>query len=273
MANPCSCWDFRIGTNKITIENLKEWLDKYCDKWVFQEELSESKYEHYQGRIHLKVKERASTLLKKIPKGGDFKPTSNKNTKNDFYVMKEDTRVRGPWSNTDQPTPYDIQILIDEGLYKWQQQVIDLATEKKNIRIINIIVDRKGGKGKSSLRRYLEWNNLAEGLPLVNDFIEMVQMAYSLPSTCYIIDMPRSLKKDKLAGIFGGIEYIKGGDYFDKRYTMRKRKSDPPNVIVFTNEYPNANYLSIDRWKIWRISSKGTLKEVPTSELPDGEAL
>ena len=273
MANPCSCWDFRIGTNKITIENLKEWLNNYCDKWVFQEELSESGYEHYQGRLHLKVKERASTLLKKVPKGGDFKPTANKNTKNDFYVMKEDTRIGGPWSNNDVEATWDVQLLIDNGLYKWQNQLVDLAKEYRNLRMINVIVDKKGGRGKSSLTDYMMYQGIAEELPLVNDFIEMVQMAYAIPASCYIIDMPRSLKKDKLAGLFGAIEYIKMGKSFDKRYHYKRRKQDPPNILVFTNEYPNANYLSLDRWRIWRISSKGILKQVPTNELPDGEAL
>lgn len=273
MSNPCSCYDFRIGTKKITIEKLKEWLNEECDKWCFQLELSESGYEHFQGRIHLKVKTRLNTLLKKIPKGGDFRVTSEKNTKNNFYVTKPETRIDGPWTDQDIEATWDVQLLIDNGLYKWQNQLIDLATEYHNLRIINIIVDKKGGRGKSSLTDYMMFKGIAEELPLVNDFIEMVQMAYAIPAQCYIIDMPRSLKKDKLAGLFGAIEYIKTGKSFDKRYHYKRRKQNPPNILVFTNEYPNANYLSLDRWRIWRISSKGSLKQVPTNELPDGEAL
>ncbi len=65
--------------------------------------------------------------------------------------------------------------------------------------------------------------------------------------------MPRSMNKDRLYGFYSAIETIKDGYCYDDRYEFKERVFDCPNVWIFTNTYPNINFLSKDRWKIWSI--------------------
>ena len=49
------------------------------------------------------------------------------------------------------------------------------------------------------------------------------QWVYSCPrKRFYVFDMPRGMKKDKLEDFYSGIEVIKNGIAYDKRYTANK---------------------------------------------------
>lgn len=65
--------------------------------------------------------------------------------------------------------------------------------------------------------------------------------------------MPRGMKKDKLADFYSGIEVIKNGVAYDKRYTAQKIRFNRPRVFVFTNTLPEFNLMSKDRWKVWTL--------------------
>jgi len=57
-------WDFTISVDKVdNLEVLKDKLKIHCKKWIFQQEKGISGYEHYQGRVSLKVKARKGAVL------------------------------------------------------------------------------------------------------------------------------------------------------------------------------------------------------------------
>ena len=55
--------------------------------------------------------------------------------------------------------------------------------------------------------------NLSQISELVgNNYKDLMRMICDTPtSKCYLIDIPRSIEKDKLYGMFSAIEEIKGG--------------------------------------------------------------
>lgn len=61
------------------------------------------------------------------------------------------------------------------------------------------------------------------------------------------------MKKKGLYGLYSGIENVKNGMLFDKRYKGVFKYIDEPNIIVFTNTPPKMSYLSRDRWKLWTV--------------------
>ena len=73
------------------------------------------------------------------------------------------------------------------------------------------------------------------------------------PQKCYLIDIPRAMKKDKLASFYSGLEALKNGVMYDKRFHFKKRRIDRPQVIVFTNTLPDWDLMSRDRWQVWRM--------------------
>jgi hypothetical protein len=76
----------------------------------------------------------------------------------------------------------------------------------------------------------------------------------------YIVDMPRGMKKDRLGDFYAGIEVIKNGVAYDKRYTAKKIRFDRPRIIVFTNMMPNLDLMSKDRWALWEIKNNKLIK-------------
>lgn len=278
MDNPIVCYDFtwHIPDNtwtpelkKIHLQSVKGWCEMYCKKWAFQLECgTESNLLHFQGRISLKVKIRFSTLKKNNSKeqwGFHFSPTSKEGMKTDQYVMKEETRVDGPWSDGDIPP----QILPQHQVTEWfpfQKSILEWSTRPMDSRTVNCLFCPDGNIGKSTLVGFMDHQRIAVSIPAMNDFKEMMRLLFNKTEAFYkikreypklfVIDMPRAYKKDKLCGLFSAIEKLKDGYMCDDRYNFRDLWIPSPHVWVFTNDKPNSDYLSKDRWIIWVVQEK-----------------
>ena len=134
------------------------------------------------------------------------------------------------------------------------------------MRIIDLIYDINGNNGKSIFSEYLEYQGIAEEVPPFRLMDDIFQWVASRPiKECYLFDMPRGMKKDKLADFYAGIEVIKNGVAYDKRYNAKKIRFNRPRVFVFTNTLPAFNLMSKDRWKVWTFYNND-LKEMIIDE-------
>lgn len=243
-------------------EKICSTLEEWCKKWVFQEEKGEGGLEHYQGRVHLIKAARLDALISKTKeafKGVHWSITSNNTHQaNSFnYVMKADTRVAGPWSNETYEAPpvltKQLEHFMTLKLYPWQKQVLEIA-KTYDERKITFILDTEGNAGKSVFCEYLEYNRLAYEMPPFKLMEDIMACAMCLsPQTCYIVDMPRAMKKDKLGEFYAGLECLKNGVMYDKRYNFKKRRINRPQVIVFGNVAPTKAFLSADRWNCYSM--------------------
>ena len=245
-------------------------LKEVFKKWVFQEELSDSGYRHYQVRGHLYKKKTASAakvFLQPILEGHVTPTSTTVHENNSFnYCMKADTRVNGPWTDKDpefeDPPPLTRQLrtFIEQigpdkaGLYSWQKELLGLVQKTDDRQIICVVDDGIGNNGKSIFGEYLEYNRIAYEVPPMTDMQDMMQCCMGIPGQkCYLVDMPRAMKKEKLAGFYSGLEALKNGVMYDKRFSFKKRRIDRPQIVVFTNSFPDRRLLSPDRWKIYHM--------------------
>lgn len=262
-------WDFTLSNkNNLDINILKDTLCEVSKHWALQLEKGETGYIHWQGRFSLMKRKRLGALIKlfKLYEQWDevhFSPTANANTKNFNYVMKADTRIDGPWTDKDEEKFETKQLQIFKGykMYPWQKTLENKATDWCP-RKIDMIYDTVGNQGKSIFSEYLEYTGVAEEIPPFRMMDDIFQWVASRPKKqCYIIDMPRALKKDKLADFYAGIEIVKNGVCYDKRYKAVKKRFDRPRIFVFTNTLPNFNFMSPDRWVVWEINQKKILQK------------
>lgn len=267
----CATYDFRWSEDAFETEDALVLLLKgIAKKYVFQLEKGEKKgYLHYQGRMSLIKKIRPNRVLTLFKEG--LKPNWIKPTITDeaaryaasgdaFYQMKEQTRVRPPRTDKDVVTYIPRQIREMGKLRPFQQQIVDDAGNW-NTRTINMVYCPEGNKGKSLLVGYCRAYNIARALPPVNDYKDMMRMVCDMPtSTMYLIDMPRSINKDRLYQFYAGVESLKDGFAYDDRYCYKQKVFDCPNIWIFSNRLPNFEMLSPDRWKIWSINKKYELK-------------
>ena len=71
----------------------------------------------------------------------------------------------------------------------------------------------------------------------------------------YFIDFPRSLSKKNLHEFYSGIESIKNGYCFDKRYHFKEKYFDSPTIYITMNQEPDKSLLSRDRWILWKLEN------------------
>jgi hypothetical protein len=260
-------YNAEIFPNKI--KGVRKWFEGIAKKYVFQIEKGDSGYIHVQGRISLCKKRRKPELLKLFKSTKTklapmyLEPTTNKeHTKVAFYVLKEDTRLEGPFADTDEIKVETKQLQLFKGytLRPYQQSIIDKSSDFC-MRTIDLIYDTTGNCGKSMLSEYMEYLGLAEEIPPFRLMDDIFQWVCTRPiKKSYIVDMPRGMKKDRLGDFYSGIEVIKNGVAYDKRYNAKKIRFDRPRIFVFTNTLPNLDLMSRDRWNVWIVTKDFKLK-------------
>lgn len=249
-------------------------LKEFCKKGNFQKEESPDFYRHWQGRVSLKKRITLSGLIKCTPitlKGIHWSPTSEECQNDINYVNKEWTRIEGPWDINDEPIilTKQLEIFMKYDLYPWQETVKNNCTIYDD-RSINMIYDNEGDIGKSIFCEYLEFNNLAEEIPPFRLMDDIFQWVYSFAGKpAYFIDLPRGMKKDKLGDFYSGIEIIKNGVCYDKRYHGRKKRFTRPVVWIFSNMLPCFDLMTKSRWKVFTVNTESMTLETYCSAVGD----
>lgn len=246
-------------------DTVKSTLSEWFKHWAFQKEQGDGGYIHWQIQGSLIKKRRLQEILPKLKDAGivfgHMAPLSAAGREN-IYCIKADTRIAGPWTDLDpEPPKKTKQIAKIKSLYQWQDDVVNLLHEWDD-RHIDVIYDEPGNSGKSGFCELLEFNGQAFEIPAMRLMEDIMQCVMSYPAQkAYVIDMPRAMKKDKLYDFFSGIECLKNGHVYDKRYKFKKRRMDRPHVLLFTNSIPPVEMMSRDRWRIWTIDlNKGLVK-------------
>lgn len=256
MTSQCCVWDITIPADKAVLEDLKKWMKTNCKSYAFQlERGSETGYVHYQCRISLKEKDRLSGVKRLLAiEEAHLCPTSDANKANMFYVMKEDTKIDGPWTDKDEEPLYIPRQIRDiTALRPWQQSLIS-DKDVWNTRSINILIDKMGNIGKSILKTWIGVHQIGRSLPFSNDYKDFMRMVMDTPKRkLYIIDVPRAIRKEQVHSFFSGIETLKDGYAYDDRYKFREEYFDCPNIWVFMNTLPDRRYMSFDRWNLWEV--------------------
>lgn len=274
--NACAVYDFRYSADieGVDSESIINQCKKIAKRFCFQLEKGDTTgYLHYQGRMSLIKKHRKNELMKlfdMIPVPNYLEPTVNgvALTGDLFYVMKDETRQDGPWTDKFEeryiPRQYRGKM---ETLLPWQQVVWD----NRNVfdeRHINMIYCPNGNKGKSTLASLCELYGDGLDVPPVNDSKELVQLVCNMcmsqnlrTPNPVMIDLPRAMDKTRLHGIYSAVEQIKKGKLYDLRYHYKSYWIDSPQIWVFSNTRPDLEMLSADRWKIYIIND--SLELVP----------
>lgn len=251
------------NSKTLVLEEIQVWVDKYCKNWCFQLEAgAESGALHFQGRISLTKKVQIGKLITFAFSGAHWSHTSNACTTFD-YVMKSDTRVDGPWADNDtvQVPTKDI-IGLEDHLFPWQSSLLTMAGTY-DPRVIDVILDPVGNRGKTVFRKFLAFHKHALWVPTINNSKDLLQCVASMGiSKCYIVDFPKSDDQKVFRQLYAAVENIKSGTVYDTRYKFKVVYMDPPRVFIFTNSIPPPEYLSLDRWHYWEISADEQLTRI-----------
>ena len=277
MSTPIAVYDFTLPANDRESSAVIAAIKQLFKKWTFQKECGDSGYIHFQGRGSLFKKRRLVELKKLCDQVGmndiHLSPSSNESQKGDmFYCMKADTRVDGPWKDTDEEevvyVPRQYRGIVDN-LRPWQQKVWDSA-DVFDTRSINLIFDTHGNNGKSTIASVMDLHRRGIDLPPMNDADKLIQSVADIlmarevrePKVVFV-DLPRAMDKRRLGGLYTAIEQIKKGKVYDVRYQYKEWWFDSPQIWVFSNIEPDLGMLSRDRWVLWTIVNDDLVPFVP----------
>lgn len=114
-----------------------------------------------------------------------------------------------------------------------------------------VIIETFGNTGKSAYSKYLEASHKADYCPVIsNDINDYTGYCLKYPADAYCFDIPRAVSIKQANAMWSGIEMIKNGCLYERRYHPEKKWIEPPKIIIFTNEEPDLSMLSRDRWVI-----------------------
>lgn len=178
------------------------------------------------------------------------------------YVLKSDSRVRGPYSDASTYIGGDLIV----NLYPWQEEIYERLQGRPDSRIIDVLVDTQGNIGKSAFCKYLCWHLKIPvlGWGKTGDLLHLVS---KLPNkSAYIFDLSRSKPQDWARDdIAAAMEGIKNGLFLNTKYECAQVIMNTPHIWIFTNIIPNISSMSRDRWRIWKVSHHRLVRSSITS--------
>jgi hypothetical protein len=142
-------------------------------------------------------------------------------------------------------------------LRKWQADLNNYLKLPGVDREIIFVVDEIGNTGKSWFCKYFD--HLHDNVQIMSP-CKKVDMAYMLDESARVIfmDCPRSLQEFLSYSL---LEELKNGRVTSSKYMSRVKLFGLIHLVVMTNQYPDMTKLSIDRYKIIRITSENNATE------------
>lgn len=137
-----------------------------------------------------------------------------------------------------------------ETLRDWQTKAVELL-KRQNDRQILFVVDEEGGKGKSTLAKYLMANH--NSCYLNGGKHADLAHAFSKNQKCefVIFDMARNTCRDYWP--YNMMEQLKNGMITSTKYDSSTIFTAAKKIIVFSNEEPDRLKLTNDRYQILKI--------------------
>lgn len=247
-------WCFTLNNYKIKeADILAHYFIENSKYYIIGKEIGEKGTPHLQGYIEFD-NARHLTALKKIHNKIHWEVAKGTREENFKYCSKENKFITND--------PIHSQLLEYKNITwkNWQKDILDKLNGPINNREITWIIDEKGNSGKSFLAKYIYLKNRNECIitngkatDTFNQILGHIQANKEI-KTC-IIDIPRCMNSYVS---YQSIEKIKDGLFYSGKYEGGICCFKPPHIIIFSNEEPDYDQMSQDRWNIIRIAVQDT---------------
>ena len=144
-------------------------------------------------------------------------------------------------------------------LYKWELIILDIIKEEPDDRTIHWFRGKSGNNGKTSFCKYLAV--LHEAIILGGKSADMKQgiISYKMNNMdndprLILVNLPKSFSKEYLS--YTGIEECKDMLFYSGKYEGGQVAGNCPHLIIFSNEWPDTEKISTDRWKLYDIETE-----------------
>lgn len=245
------CFTLNNYTNDDIVQLSKE-FDGH--KYIIGKEIGEEGTPHLQGYVEFNVK-KSFNALKKINDKIHWEKAKGNRDQNITYCGKQEIYHNN--FPCDLKTGLILKYYKDVKWYDWQLQIIDIINNDREPRMIHWFHDPVGNVGKSFMCKYilLKYNAvLADGKKdNVNNQVKLWMDANENESPLVVmVDIPRY---NQTCINYGLLEQLKNGLIYSGKYEGGICVFDHPHVICLSNELPDEDSMSGDRWRIYNIPS------------------
>lgn len=238
--------------NNYESEKLETFIKKVedsCDKYVGQEEVGES------GTPHIQMKILARKKIRPVEFFGikEIHWEKSRTWAGHEYCAKDETRAPDGkrWSRG-VPLP-----LLTPSIYGWQSVAWDLVKAdeidgRPNGRTIFWFWSKNGNVGKTDMAKWLV--DVHGAIVVAGKAADMKYMIAEMddkPIIC-VLDIPRVVG-DHFS--YSGVEEIKNGLFASCKFKGKMVRFNSPHFICFSNQEPDFDKLSVDRWKCFNIDT------------------
>lgn len=161
--------------------------------------------------------------------------------------------------------------IMDESIFRpWQVTLNEILKKTPNDRDVIWIVDEVGKTGKSKFTKHLAAVNndtiSISNTGRINDFSTIIanELMAGWTGRTIIFDLPR---KSKDYDISACIEDVKNGKITATKYNGMTMYFDEPHVVIFANYLPKPGELSLDRWRVYEVTSDYQLASINIKEM------
>lgn len=268
----CQYWKFRFTGYKVDQKSLQNLLDEIAVAYGFQEEqgTGKCKVKHFQGTLDVGPSRMRWGQLEKKFQSIALEPLKfpacdylekSESKAADRYVMKEETRINGPWykgveyEEIAKDTVYRVEI----DLRPWQKRIVDLVLDTKaDDRKIWWFWEPYGGLGKTTFQKWIfqEYENVivlgGKAADMKMGVINYLENNNNVYPKIVIINIPKTFDIQYFCP--AGTEEVKDMFFFSGKYKGGMAFGRPPKMLIFANcEPPSLSSVAKDRWVIRQL--------------------
>ena len=214
------------------------------------------KEEHMPRQSKGKFYQLAETIKEKIESGN----LSLKDLNDDYgelFIKYTDhinkyIRLCKDLKNSNKTEEYYSKIFSSIEWCDFQRYILDIVDNKEiDNRKVNWFYDSRGGRGKSTIANYLE---MYKDAYIITGGKQADIYRHYDNNKIVIYDLPRDYVETN-ESIYATMECFKNGYVLDTKFEGSKKRFIPPHILVFSNQMPNMDKLSKDRWNIVNLET------------------
>lgn len=272
--SPSKRWCFTM--NNYTDEEystIVRLCKEFCSLAICAKEVGKGGTPHLQGYLEFLVKRRPRSVFqmalqgaqtcaeywkgscyeeaKKLPMAIHWEKAKGTREDNLGYCSKDD---KNPFvlGCTIPKIKEEVKILKEKDLYDWQKDLVTIFKNKPHERKIYWYWSYKGGIGKTAFSKYLTIKYGAiclhgKGADVRNGVLDYLVKKGDTPHII-IYPIPRCHSSEYCS--YESLENVKDMYFYSGKYEGGQVCGNPPHLVVFANEPPKKDKMSLDRWEI-----------------------
>ncbi|AXH75959.1 MAG: putative viral replication protein [Cressdnaviricota sp.] len=215
-----------------------------CVKYIIGKEISESGTPHLQGFIRFEFKKRPKSIFNN--ERIHWEKCRGNDKVNFRYCSKENNYISHGF-------PKPIKVINPDR--DWEIEILKIIKEEPDDRSIYWYWSKEGNVGKTAFCKYLTVKHEAialsgKGADVRNGICEHLKHKGETPNLV-VFPIPRSYNSDYLS--YESIENIKDMYFYSGKYEGGMVCGNAPHLFIFSNNEPDYDKLSEDRWIVREI--------------------